>query len=119
MATLTALSEAPRIHHLKTWPRYFDAIAKQQKRFELRLNDRNFAAGDILHLREWSPIDGSYTDWTIKARITYVLRLKDYADIKGWQWALCRRLMPDLAILSIEPMGDEPIAKYCPTGAGE
>lgn len=117
MATLTAPSEAPRTHNLKTWPRYFDAIAKQGRRFELRLNDRDFQPGDILHLNEWIPISGNYTDWTIKARINHVFSLKGYADIKGWQWALCRRLMPNLAILSIEPIGDEPIAKYCPSGA--
>jgi hypothetical protein len=100
------------IHKLKTWPRYFDAIAKQGKRFELRLNDRDFQPGDILYLREWYPASGSYTDWMIKVRITYVFSLKNYADIKGWQWALCRRLMPNLAILSIELIDDEP--RYCP-----
>lgn len=39
-------------HDLKIDKRYFDAIKSGEKTFELRFNDRNYQAGDVLHLRE-------------------------------------------------------------------
>jgi site-specific DNA-cytosine methylase len=46
---------AERTHELKTWPSYFEAILRGEKRHECRLNDRDFAVGDVLVLREWDP----------------------------------------------------------------
>ena len=43
------------IHVLKTWPGPFAAILDGNKRFEIRKDDRGFALGDVLHLREWYP----------------------------------------------------------------
>ncbi len=45
----------PEHHILKTWPEPFAAVLSGAKRFEFRQNDRNFAVGDILHLREFVP----------------------------------------------------------------
>lgn len=42
-------------HDLKTHPAHFAAVWSGAKRAELRLNDRGFAAGDTLRLREWRP----------------------------------------------------------------
>lgn len=44
-----------RIHPLKTWPNFFELIESGVKTFELRKNDRNYRAGDILFLQEWDP----------------------------------------------------------------
>jgi hypothetical protein len=43
------------VHELKCWPEYYDAIADGRKRFELRMDDRRFAVGDILVLEKWKP----------------------------------------------------------------
>jgi hypothetical protein len=45
-------------HDLKTWPEYFQAIVSHQKNFELRYNDRDYKAGDVLCLLEFDPCKG-------------------------------------------------------------
>lgn len=42
-------------HELKTWPRYFDAVKRGDKSFEVRRDDRGYAVGDTLVLREFEP----------------------------------------------------------------
>jgi hypothetical protein len=39
-----------RIHKLKTWPTYYDAIAAGEKNFEVRKNDRAFQKGELVEL---------------------------------------------------------------------
>jgi hypothetical protein len=68
-----------KIHELKTWPVYFEAMRAGYKTFEYRLNDRDFQPGDILALREYTPTqpDGnsteSYTGRTMRVRVTYIV----------------------------------------------
>ncbi len=40
-------------HKLKCWSPYFHAIAKRQKNFDVRRDDRGFQKGDTVILREW------------------------------------------------------------------
>lgn len=49
-------------HELKTWPEYYRAIRDNIKKFEFRVNDRNFKVGDELILREYEPFSESYTE---------------------------------------------------------
>lgn len=42
-------------HVLKVVPPYFEALVRDEKPFEVRLNDRGFQRGDVLHLREYNP----------------------------------------------------------------
>ncbi|HEX2900014.1 MAG TPA: ASCH/PUA domain-containing protein [Bacteroidia bacterium] len=44
-----------KTHELKTWPSYFEAIINGTKTFEVRRNDRDFAPGDTLLLKEFDP----------------------------------------------------------------
>ena len=51
-------------HELKTAPAYWDAIARGEKLFEVRRNDRFFQAGDVvvlLRLHEEGDFYGKYT----------------------------------------------------------
>ena len=62
-------------HELKIWPSYYDAVRSGAKTFELRKDDRGFAIGDRVHLREWDPdhrVD--YTGRGAHLEITYIVR---------------------------------------------
>lgn len=69
-----------RTHELKTWPSYFDSVERGYKTFEVRKNDRDYASGDLLVLREFDPAvqgagiaPGRYTGRTLTVEVTHVL----------------------------------------------
>ena len=65
------------IHHLKTWPHLFAAIAEPdpllRKTVEIRKDDRHFQAGDILVLEEDDVVNG-YTGRSVQRMVTHCLR---------------------------------------------
>jgi hypothetical protein len=63
-----------KTHDLKTWPEPFEAVFSWRKEFEIRKNDRDFAEGDILVLREWTPDGERYTGRKMVAEVKYILR---------------------------------------------
>ena len=66
--------ELSRLHELKTWPEYFEAIVDGSKRFEVRKNDRDFQEMDTVRLCEWKPDTEDYTGRVAIASIGYILR---------------------------------------------
>ena len=59
------------IHELKILPEYFDAVARREKTFEIRKNDRGFKVGDYLTLKEQ---DGEQYTWREVSRyVNYIL----------------------------------------------
>jgi hypothetical protein len=62
-----------RIHFLKIWPIYFEAVVDGRKSFEIRQNDRGFQVGDDILLQEWSPEYESYIGREVRVVITYLL----------------------------------------------
>ena len=60
------------IHSLKTLPKYFDAVARGNKNFEVRKNDRPFTVGDYVALNEYNA-DSVYTGKCMLLEITYIL----------------------------------------------
>lgn len=71
---------AEQTHTVKCWPNYFDAIARGDKPFDVRRDDRGYQKGDILDLRRFDPAQNrSHQEWFIDTlpkltkRITYVL----------------------------------------------
>ncbi len=77
-------------HELKCWPVWFTALAHGEKTLELRRDDRPYAAGDTLSLREWDPETETYTRRGLTATVTHVLR-----DPEG------RWLQPGVVALSL------------------
>jgi len=79
-------------HELQTDPDGFDAIYAGGKTFELRKDDRHFAVGDWLRLRETvypvremafgKPLE--YTGRDTFRRISYILRGPIYGLAEGW-----------------------------------
>ncbi|GAB6931617.1 hypothetical protein JCM10914A_56000 [Paenibacillus sp. JCM 10914] len=64
-------------HELKILPEYFQAVWNGTKTFEVRKNDRNYAVGDTLVLKEWKPEDG-YTGSGLVRRVSYMLDDSEY-----------------------------------------
>lgn len=60
------------VHELKVWPEYFISIWEHRKTFEIRLNDRDFKAGDTLDLREWDPSTNRYTGAWLMREVIYI-----------------------------------------------
>lgn len=67
-------------HELKTWPEPFAAVWRGDKTYEIRRNDRGFAVGDWLALREWGNETGQYSGRVVWAEITYMTN--------GGEWGL-------------------------------
>ncbi len=79
------------IHELKTDPDVFDAVDRGDKTFELRKDDRDFAVGDTLRLRQTAHTGSEmamgapliYTGKTCVRRVTHILRGPRYGLVGG------------------------------------
>ncbi len=85
-----------KTHEIKIWPQWFDAVRLNQKTFEIRFDDRNYAVGDTLILNEFRPGVGEYTGRKLERRISYKLDAGDKAEHYG--------LQPGYAALGIVPL---------------
>lgn len=96
---MSTITREPVTHNLKIWPEYFSAVRDGLKRAELRWNDREYQAGDILDLCEWDPNEEAFTGDFISVTVTHVSELG--------QW------MPGYVLLSVAPPAPanaEPVA---------
>lgn len=59
-----------QVHDLKSWPKFFGPIASGARTHELRRNDRNFAIGDRLRLREYEPELHTYSGRELLVEVT-------------------------------------------------
>lgn len=82
-----------KVHHLKTWHKFYGAVENGDKSFEVRHNDRDFNKGDFLIL--WETKGDKYTGKYCVREVTYILDefdagLKDnyvvmgIMDPEGW-----------------------------------
>jgi hypothetical protein len=69
-------TKEPRVHRLKTWATHWDQIERGTKKFELRLNDRDYKVGDVLELVRVSDhaphLPTEEHERYLTARVTYV-----------------------------------------------
>lgn len=59
-------------HELKCDRQFFEHVLDGSKPFEIRFNDRNYDVGHTLYLREWNPINETYTGREVRKRVTYI-----------------------------------------------
>lgn len=83
-------------HKLKSWPQFFEAILRGDKKHELRRNDRAFRTGDILLLHEFDPEINAYTGRQVHVEITYITSLENPCALSS------DGLNPNYSILSIK-----------------
>lgn len=62
-----------KVHDLKSWPEFYDALLAGTKNFELRNDDRGFEVGDELCLREWNPRTKQYSGRKTVRLVSYIL----------------------------------------------
>lgn len=82
----------------KIWPEYYEAILSGKKKFEVRLNEFDVSAGDVLLLEEWDPKSRTYTGRSIEKNVTYVSAI----DIKDSYWPKEEIETRGLLVLSLE-----------------
>jgi len=80
------------IHYLKTDPLAYDAVSIEAKKFEIRLNDRNFLNGDVLILKRTKytgaemkagkPLE--YTGQMQGVQVTYIMSGPIYGLSEQW-----------------------------------
>lgn len=75
---------AQRLHELKIWPEFFQAVKKGEKTFDIRLNDRHYSVGDMLSLREWNPGTKQYTGFSALRKVCYILDNPDFGLKEGY-----------------------------------
>ena len=66
-----------KIHTLKTINPWFQMMLDSKKSFEVRVNDRNYKPGDVLHLREYDPVLDSYSGRSCKVEVLSVTDIND------------------------------------------
>jgi hypothetical protein len=120
------------VHELKCWPEYFQQVKTGAKNFELRLNDRDYKTGDILHLKEWnlkgynsvSPNElvGEYTGDELRVKVKYIFHSAASAGysfgLLGGYCIMAIELL-DNQIGEASKMISEDIEVYVPVKAGE
>src|SRR5690242_9595635 len=82
-------------HRLKTWPAYYDAVASGSKKFEVRVNDRDFQPGDRLILACYDPGTGTFDGRELEFTAGYVL----HGGVSG--------IKPGYVVMSLTPVPEQ------------
>lgn len=61
-----------KVHDLKCYSQYYDAIICGSKKFEIRVDDRDYRVSDVLHLIRWCE---SFTGDHCLVKVLYVHRI--------------------------------------------
>ena len=85
------MTDDRKCHYLKCWPQFFEPTASGLMPFNVRKNDRDFRAGDMVVMYEWDPNTASeaegYTGREVRGTITQVIEgLGDGYVALGIEW---------------------------------
>lgn len=70
-----------KVHELKSLPCFFIPLQDGIKTFEVRQNDRDFKAGDVLILKEYRSDILKYTGRQVERLVTYVLKPNEFTGV--------------------------------------
>jgi hypothetical protein len=87
------------MHEMKSQPQFFNEILAGRKTHDLRRNDRSFAVGDTIRLREWIPETKLYTGRELTVKITYITDADSPCAYSS------AAIHPEFCILSIQQLG--------------
>jgi hypothetical protein len=90
-----------RVHELKSWPEFYEAVASDEKKFEYRKNDRLFNKGDIIHLREFNPVDNTYTGRELFVKVDYIWPSTNKEKVDAMNWGIQIYPPNDYVLMSI------------------
>jgi hypothetical protein len=76
---------------------HFESVADGRKTVELRRDDRAYAVGDRLRLREWDPLTQCYTGAHVVADVHHILR-----DPDG-RWLQPGIVAPSITVAAVRP----------------
>lgn len=68
-------------HKIKILPKYYQAVLRGDKTFEIRKNDRDYKVGDNVLLMEYDTEKQEYTNRTLAKMISYIT---DYEQKEGY-----------------------------------
>ncbi len=95
----------PRVHNVKSWSHFYQAIVAGLKTHDLRKNDRGYEVGDTLMLHEYDNVNGGFTGQRRAVTITYITDNR-------MPCAFSSAVLPhDYSILSIklDSVSDDPV----------
>lgn len=84
------------VHQLKIFPNYFEDVISGKKRFEFRINDRNFKVHDFLALNEYDYEKKTYTGRSCLVYVDYIMDCNTAEGVPA--------LKDNLVIMSISPV---------------
>lgn len=73
---MTTDSLGHKTHVVKSWTMFFSGIIDGSRTSDIRFNDRRYAVGDTMLLREFDPVKGAYTGREQPVVITYLQQNK-------------------------------------------
>lgn len=73
-----------KTHALKIWKQHFEDVQRGDKRSEVRLDDRGYAIGDNLRLKEYDPLTQMFTGRETLVRVTHILRGGEFGIAPGY-----------------------------------
>jgi len=74
----------PKTHRLKTWVPYYQECLEEEKRFEFRINDRDYYWGDFLNLIEWDQSVSRETGREQLYKVTYITQGGHFGIPEGY-----------------------------------
>ncbi len=77
-----------KIHTLKCWPEYFDAIECGDKKFDIRKDDRGFQRGDFVHLQRTSEDNKYKVDYDLRGAVKHSLSRQIKYILTGGQFGI-------------------------------